>query len=385
MDSTFYATYISALKSGTTKPRVSIELLRKEDESAYSEITSDIENSSGNLTATRQNGVRKSIDLTLINIDGKYIPDFDNQVLWFGQKFRLNLGLNIDGIDCMIPQGIFVLDNPTLNSEFSSSTVNIRGLDKFALLDGTLGGELTYTYIIPVGSNIYSVIKNLLIIGNDKKEPILDSVWMSEITPYTITKEMGSGTIGEILIELAGMLSANCFYNELGQFVFEPDKQDSIKGSGWDFTTEEFAYQGSNLELKYSEIYNAVLVVGDNINGTLVSYKAQNNNLLSKTSIPNLGVERIKHIQDVNITTLQQATDRANYELKRTIAMQASGSLSCIPMYHLNIDDVITLTDVKNLKLDSKRFLMSGYNIPLQIGGKMSVNIVDSTEFPFAN
>ena len=374
--------YYAKLRTRYRKPKIKIELLHREDESIYRSITTDLINSSGALTISNQNGLRRHLDLSLVNLDGEYLPDIDG--LWVGGKIKLWLGEEIDGEDLWFPQGVFVLTNPDAESYRSSRILRLKAVDKFGLLDGTVGGETNSTYIVPVGSNVYTVLRELLNgtstsdLPVDIKTPILDQQYAAEVTPYTLRKEVGD-VLGNVLLELQGMLSANVFYNVNGEIVFERDSSDDIKGSLWDFSTDEFNYLGATRTYKFDEVYNAVRVIGDNIDGNLALYEAQNTNLASPTSIQNLGFQRTWVIEDPVINTDTLAEDRANYELKRVTALYSDISLSAIPMYHLDVDHVITLTD-SGLGLNRDRFLINEITIPLSTGGQMTISASKTEE-----
>jgi hypothetical protein len=374
--------YINAVKLNTIYPRIKIEFLYP-DETVKEEITQDIKSNGGNLSINFQNGVRKSCNVPLINIDKKYIPS--PNTIWIRNKFKLWLGLRINNEDYFISQGIFVVRNPEVSNNFSEKLVNLTGVDKFALLDGQLGGELDAIYQIPVGTNIHEAIKSILILAGDTKSPILDSKYISETTPYTIRKEAG-GNYGEILNELAGMLSANIFYNENGHLVFEEgtvDIIDNTKSSIWDFTTEEFEYLGVNVTYQFEDIFNEVLVIGDNINGDIATGKATNTNLLSPTRTQLIG-KRTKVIEDSIIYTDSLALQRANYELKRLIMLQSKSTLKSTPMFHLDVNKIITLTD-DYYNFDRDRFLIQSINIPFDLGSQIDIDVVNSVELEFDN
>lgn len=374
--------YLKAIKSSTIKPRIKIEFLYP-DETVKEEITEDISTNGGNLSINFQNGVRRSCNVSLINISKKYIPS--PNTIWIRNKFKLWLGLEINGEDYFIPQGVFVVRNPEISSNYSEKLMNLTGIDKFALLDGSLGGELDSIYQIPVGTNIYSVIKDILILAGDTIPPLLDSKYKDEVSPYTLRKETG-GTLGDILIELAGMLSANIYYNENGQFVFEEgstDIIDNIKPSIWDFTTEEFEYLGSNVIYQFESIYNDVLVIGDNVDGNIATGRATNTNLLSPTRTQLIG-KRTKVIEDNIIYSDDLALQRANYELKRLIMLQSKTVIKSTPIFHLEVNKVITLTD-SYYDFDFTRFLIQSINIPFSLGSQIDIDVVNSVELNFSN
>jgi len=375
-----YSDYIAALKSGVYKPIIQIDWLRP-DETVYQTLTTNLENSSGTLTAQRVNGQRRSLDFTIINTDKTYIPNPDG--IWIRQKFKLYLGLNINGEDFLLPQGIFVLENPAVTSNFSETKIAIKSLDKFSIMDGTLGGELDSTFIIPVGSNIQAAVQNILSLSGDPQSPIFYTGWVAEVTPYTIIKERGNGTLGEIIVDLAGMLSALVYYDEEGRLNFVPDVKDFEKASVWDFTTEEVNYQGATYTQEFAKVFNECIVVGDNINGATVTAMTKNMNLTSPTSIPNVGFTRPLIITDPIINTVPLAQVRSEYELRQVMRVLASSNMNSIPMYHLNPEDVITITDVKNLGLNEQRLIVNGFSLPLQIGAQMTIDAADTAELAF--
>jgi len=376
-----YDSYISALKSGVHKQKIKLELLRQ-DETPIENITSLIANTSGNLSVKRNNGVRRTVNFDIINLDNQYIPNIDS--FYIHQKMQLFLGLELpDGTDYFLPQGIFILDDPSVSSNFSESLISIQAVDKFGLINGDLGGELGYVYIINVGTDISTAIKSILTLSGDPKAPIIDSALVGLTNPYTMTYQP-SDTLGKIIVDLAQLYSASCYYNELGQMVVSKDVDDGIKSSLWDFTTEDdLSYQGAKNQYNWREMCNSCLVVGSNVNGPTVSYKASNTNLLSPTSIPNLnGFERIFYYQKDTLSTVLQCTDLANYILKYKTAVQNSVQINSIKLFHLNPDEIVTLTDEK-LGLSDERFIINDYSLSLSTNGALSLNVIKSKEIPF--
>jgi len=370
--------YINELKKGVFKKRVKIEWLRREDETPYEEFSADI--MGGNLSISRQNGTRRSVSLKLKNIDGKYIPSEDG--VWINQKFKLYLGLDINGEDYLIPQGVFVISDPVATSNFSETYIELNGIDKFSLLDGTLGGNLEGIYQIPLNTKIFDAINSILVLAKDKLPALLGDYFKTDKTPYTIRKEVGSATLGEILTDFAFMVSANIYYGDLGNLVFEEDIDDEIKGSIWDFTTDEFHYLGATNSYAFSKVYNKVVVIGANIDGNIATGMAENKNLQSNTRSQLIGVKIMPPVTDDNITTDDLAQQRAVYELKRVTGLQSSISIKCTPFFHFNVDEVITITD-KNLKLDHEKHLIQSIDIDFSNSGTMTVSCIKSKELAF--
>lgn len=364
-------TYYDGLKASIQQPIVKIEILRN-DETIINVITGDILNDGGNLTVTRQNGIRRSVEFSLINFTGNYIPYIDGSI-WIRQKVKIYFGLKINDLDYWISQGIFILDNPTAISETTGSIVNIKALDKFSLLDGTLGGELDSNLVYPAGTRVFDIICNVLsLAGELPNHFVIDVDVTNQTISYPIEKTYGD-KLGDILIEMANMLSKEVFYDINGNLVFQNPVDPLTCSSIWDFGTTECNYLGSSQEYKFSEVFNAVLVIGDNSSGQIYSYEAVNTNINSNISVNNLGFKRTKVITDTNIGSLVLAKNRAIYELNLLSMLQSSIKISIIPMFHLDVGNAITLTD-PHIKLNRQRFLINGISVPFKIGEKMTLD-----------
>lgn len=371
--------YLNYIKTSTVlRPRVRMQFLRS-GETVESEIITDV--LGGSLNINRDNGVRRAVSIEMQNLNGMFNPD--RYGVWINRKFKLFLGYNINGEDLFFPQGIFVMSNPTYTSTSSGSRVTISGSDKFSLLDGTNGGYLNNIYQIPVSSDPNAAIRALLGIYNDPAEPLLQDTAVT--TPYTIRKNYDD-TARSVLEELEFMLSRNVYYNEEGRLVFKDDIDDDQKGSLYDFNfgSTSFEYLGSNREADFSKVYNIVKVIGDNVNGDIAIGEARDENPLSPTNVSIIGEKPHPPIfQDV-IQTDAQALALAEYVLKRSLILNNLISISSIPMFHLDVDQIITLTD-ENHGFNRQRFLINSISIPLEVGGTMSITAVNADEVDIRN
>jgi len=379
--------YLSlVLNQGVYRQRIKLELLRYSDFSVYREITGDVVKNSGNLTITRKNGIRRSCNFSLINsiIDdvGRYIPD-SNNMLGPRQPIRLWLGLaDENDEEYFISQGIFFLASPSISSTFSSSITSLELVDPFGLFSGDLGGELNAVHQIPLNTNLYIAINSILSLNNYPLPSILDSKYMSEVNPYTIITE-ASGKYGDILTELSLIVSANLFFNKDGQLTLSEDTNDNIKGSVFDFTTDNAHYQGGTSKYNYAEFFNSILVVGTNTNsGVIYSGESTDDNLMSPSSVNNIGFKRQKRIENSNLNSNQKCLDLSSYELKKVISKQSEISISSLQLFHLDVDSVITLTD-DNLGFNKERFLINSINIPLGSSSPMSLSCVRAIDLPY--
>lgn len=162
----------------------SIEWLNK-NEQTIGEVIVDVVNGNVNFDATNQN--RRSCSLTLKNFDKKYIPS-SNGLMKISNRFRLKAGYGYGNNEVLLfNQGIFCLGNPSLLSSPTQKEVTIQGLDKWSLIDGTLGGILQSNYIIPINTRIDAAIRNIVVGLMGEKKYIIDTC--DTTIPYTIEKE----------------------------------------------------------------------------------------------------------------------------------------------------------------------------------------------------
>lgn len=374
-----FTNYLSLVNSQIYHQRIKLELLRQSDESIYDVIDTYLENtSSSTLNIQWVNGMRKACSITLINLpNSPYYIDPDS--IYVNTRFKLWLGLEDEtGNVEWSSQGIYLMADPSVTSNFSQSELTLNLVDKFGMFS-TVRGELEASYQIPVGTDISSAIQSILTLMNDPKPPIIHSSLVGKTLPYTIIKDIGA-KLGDLLLEIASINSNNIYYNNDGYLVVEPDFDFNTLFSQWDYTTEQFQYLGNTrLTYKFSELYNAVLVTSTLSSGLSYSAKVQNNNLLSPVSIPNIGYERIFPYKSEVLSSNQMCEDLANYILTRKTTIQSEVSFYSIPMYHYDVSQVITLTD-NNLKLNKDRYIVNSISLPLNTGAQMTVNCVKIKE-----
>ena len=201
--------------------------LLHEDESIKEDITDHVV-LSGSLEKTYQQGQTRSLSLTLMNPEQIWYPSPIKGKLWKNSKFRLDMGIQLENTIYWVQDGVFVVQDPDLNNSSSNTTVTLQLFDKFALLDGTISGTTDTDVEIPLGTNIKRAILKLLRQEKNRMGEVYDEKLISfptkykdHVTAYTIKKTSAS-TIGEIIIDLANMISCDVCYNTSGNLVLTP-------------------------------------------------------------------------------------------------------------------------------------------------------------------
>jgi flagellar hook assembly protein FlgD len=359
-----YAQYVSTVKSKSATRLLKIEILDS-NENIIDTITPKV--ISGDIQLSSDSGARRSANIILDNSDGAYTPS--SSYLWLNTKFKIYTGYLINSEEYYISRGIFLNGEPEITSNFAETVCSLSLYDKWTYLDGTLSGTLESPYIINSGEDIEDVVTALFTAAGEVKPPIIYPT--TETTPYTLIKEAGA-SYADILIELANMLSWVVFYDKDGYPRFQPPTNIDTAGSVWDFTTTEVNYLGGNRKYTFSDIKNNVVVIGDNINGTLVKATASDTNVSSTTRIALIG-KRTKVIEDANIYNATLAQDRADYELQKAISLIENIDMQCIPIDTIEGENVITITD-DSIDLTADRYLVKSVSFPLTVDGSQQMS-----------
>lgn len=355
------------------------------DETINHEIPEeDIIVNSGNFTENYQNGQRKSININLINKDGKYTPSINT--IWVHNKFRLDIGLEFDGQIYWFPRGIYILGNPDATHQDSDKQVSLSLVDKFALLEGKQG-TLEATYEIPVDSDIEQAIIGILTLDSgsgypiDLKPIIYDRAFKGLKMPYTLSKDAGS-TLGEMILEIGNILNAEVYYNSQGNLCFiniNETTLDNQKASLWDYSDDDRNYHSASANYDFENAVNEVHVVGDNINNEIFSAVARNNNPISPLCIERIG-RRIEYINDSNIYSDSLAQQRANYELRKLGILKTTFNINVSFNPLLFVNNLITITD-KFYNLERARFLIQSISYTLGNENQMSISCSNINNF----
>lgn len=382
--------YLTALKEPVLYPCIKMEWLNADGTVAH-EVTQDLYNTSGTLNITYQAGARRTFNIQIHNEDHKYDVIIDK--VWFGQQIRLSLGLIINNEMFFLPQGVYYITNPTEIYNPSERMVQLNCTDKWAYLDGSLFGQTDGIYQVPLNANIFEAIKTLLQTekGNgypiDNIPPLVNNYFFTQKTtlsdgtevpiintPYTLRKDRGS-TYADVLLDFNTMLAGMIYYNEYGQLIVEPndfDLLDRNKEILWTFTPDNSEMFSKSTEYKFTETYNDILTYGAVLNGNLATGRATNTNIQSDTCVQRIGY-KTKVFEDTNYYSDELAQKWAEFLLKEYTVVNKSLNITCSPMYHLDVNKIILVTDPEK-GYDQERFLINSLTIPLSFSGAMTIN-----------
>lgn len=358
---------------------------------------------SGSVSANLQNGPRYTATVTLYNADGAYETAVNK--IWFGQEIALDEGLILsNGEEYYRQTGVFLIDNPAEKIDPQTRTVTYNLVDKWAALDGTLGGNLEGSYEVPVGTNIFAPITALLEEDkgngrpldnmapiyteyyNGKTQTLTDGSEVSMIlSPYTLIVNGDGGTVAQVLLKLAGMVNAWIGYDNTGRLRIEPSQDDILdtqKPVLWRFSEEETQLLGMAYTVKKEEVYNDYIVVGEQLDDyTQPGGRATNIDPRSDTNVSLIG-RRTKRESASGYATDQQCMDLAEWRLKRSSVLQRAVSVSCSQMMHIDLNSLVEIVRSDKEGSPVERHLIQGFTRPLAYSGAMTVSAVSVNDFP---
>lgn len=383
-------TYVSLVKAQHVRPRFRLSMLYP-DESFREDISDYLIEGSGTLNINYQQGQRRSLSFTLDNTTGKFTPNGLQGTLWLDSKFKLELGMEFDNGDIVWKSaGIFVVGQPNATRQQATKTVDVQCYDKFALLDGTLGGVLDSTYQVDEGKFVYQVMQETLLQDNgngypiDGKEIVFDSSLRDSKTQYTLSKSPND-SLGSILTDLADMISCDIYYGVEGNLVVRSGIKDISqvnKPTLWTYSDKELEYISNTTTYDFAKVKNKVTVVGSNVNGEQVfSQTAINTNPQSPTRVSVIGVKQF-YLEDSNISSDPLALQRAEWELNRLSILQQTIQVASSFMIHLDVNNCIAIND-DFFDYSDNRFIIQSLGVPLSANSMISIECTNIASLPY--
>lgn len=374
------------IKYPKVKPCYRLYVLFPDETIDYEIPSEDIILNTGSYNENYQQGQRRSLNISLVNIDGKYTPNIN--ALWVDTMFRFDVGLQFYNAIFWMQKGIYIMSNPSTTYNGSDKQVTLQLSDKFARLTGKTGTFET-TYELPVDSNIINSLGDLLTLNTgagyslDLNPIMYDEKFKASTTPYTLTKDVGSA-VGDMTLDLATILSAECFYNVNGNLCLidiNETATDIIKPTIWHYKEGDYEFRDRNISHNFDDYINEVHVIGDNINGAIYTAVAQNNNPVSPISLLS-SRKRVLVITDTNINTDTKAQDRANKELRDRNFASATISMK-VPFNPLLLVNNIIEVDDEFFGWKNQKLIIKSISYNIGSANEMNLSCVNYNDLPF--
>lgn len=378
-----YSLYVDSVNSNWTMHVLKLYLLNKNDETPIKDVSSYVV--SGNLSYNYQQGQTHSLNLEVINNDGFWSTDPISGNIGNRAKFRLDIGLYANGVVFWKKCGIFVLKSVNMQGA-PSQKISLQLYDKFALFDKKIGGNIDSDFKIAVGTNLKEAIDSCVHYkdenGNmyDFKEVIYEYDVSKIVTPYTISKTPNT-SMGDIIVELANMVSCDVFYNENGNLTIREGSEKGYehKPVQWYYIDSgQLAYADPSFEIDYGVVVNKLTVRGAITNGAMAKGVAINTNPYSKSNVI-INPINSETIEDSNITSDELAQERAVYELEKRQIAYTKNSFKSIFIPHLNPKDVVMWSNPE-FNIKNEKFVIQSLSYQMGSGFFMTINMANTKE-----
>lgn len=374
------------LSKKTICPKFRISVLNQDETVKYVIPEEDIL-PGGSYNERYQNGSRRTLSFSLQNESGKYNPSING--FWVGTKILFEAGVEdpASGVVILIKKGVYIVDVPNPSRSDSDKTISLECSDKFSVFEGEWG-TIPTSLEIESGSIAKNVILDVMSYDKGNGEPLDPSALLIDPslekfkTPIKISLSAGS-KFGDLLLQLAEMMSAEIFYDSSGRLSIYPYSEltaDGDKPSLYDFDKNNI--QSENLSFDTSSFINCIYVVGANVNGHTATAKALNDDPKSPISSTRIGVRVGQIINDSNITNDIVAQERADYELRKSTIAKTSLSSSTIYNPLLTVNNIATYTD-DYFGFERERFLINSVSFSINYDGVMQANVSNVNNLPF--
>lgn len=373
----------------------------------------------GSLEITNSSSNRRTGNIKMV-LTNKFIVKY-NSLLWINKRVQKLIGIKnfINNNIIWFDQGKYAVSDCNFIKNNTEQVANFTLLDYMSLLDGTLAGHISSKISIPnegvtIRQALLSLFKEL---GNISKLAV-DDIIIDGITstlPYTIEKEINS-TVYDVAKELIELyMGQEMFFNEAGYLVVQKIKNLKNDIVTWDFTQDNRKLLLScDAKYNYANLYNSITVWGNtndvtgeqvtwtyrnkykrntfadmnNITDKAVgdicyvtienkSYVWNNNlwNLLSFNVVPEFNIEtigeKINSYSEDKIYTIDQAKLKAEYELWKHSNFNENISISCVPIYLLNVNKKIKVC-IPEINVDGE-YQINNITVPLKYDGIMQI------------
>ena len=359
----------------------------------------------GTLTVNLQNGKRRTVTVTLSNLDGEY--EYNVNKVWFGQQIRLSEGLVLpNGQEFYLPQGVFYVVNPEESVRPGRNTVTWTMDDKWAYLDGTLFGNLEGIYEVPVNTNVFTGVQSVLALprgngypvdnvtplftdyDNDQTTTLADGSTVSYVlSPYTARFEGDEQTYADVVLEMNTMIAGWVGYDQTGRLRMDPSQDDILdvnKPIQWAFTPTGKQFLGATYTVKNSEVFNDIIITGEGLDEyENVSGRATNFDPASDTNVNLIG-RKVKRLSSPGYASDKQCENLAVFKLKRQTVLQKSVSIESAQIFHLQENQLVTIQRPDKPGNPVERHLVTGFTRPIAQKGSMQIEATSVNDFPVA-
>ncbi len=375
-----------------------------------------LEGSTYNIDATSD--IRRTCSISLVPKDNSFNIEYGGK-LWMDKYVQVFVGIeDVKNNNEVVYSnlGLYLVNNPDQVYDATNNTITINGIDLMAKITGMRNGYLEgITYQIPVYSGIKQVMTKLINVECGFPKYSIDQPSPTILTPYDMSFGLGS-TAYNILSQLRDINSNyQTYFDQEGVFWFNAipsgdNEQIRVDDDIWkkvlisykkstDFEsvknyievfgkTQDTGYQPTGSTETYYTPYGVAyennpdspFYVGDNFENRIriVLSGGEYDNIFP---IRNQYTGQIDSLEDFN----SLAQQRANYELYTRCRLQDQIELTCVPVYWLDVNWLISITlPNKQGKEETQKYIIKKISTTLGVNGTQNITMMKYYPFyPF--
>ena len=381
---------------------VRIEIINEENN-----IISEVSGSAigGNYNIDSSALLRRTCSVTF-NLESGYLPTDNNSKFWINKKFKLYIGLRQGNTNNIywFDKGTYAIKDPNVSISVTEQTITVNGLDKMALHNGDISGQLEYNTVIEVAKDtfVHNAVEAIMRDGGETKLRIAET---SLVVPYQIESAIGDVRC-DIITKLTDLFyNYQAYYDIDGTFVFDTKPAYMSNGTSvendivMDFS-ETYAhntlmdlsgtYTNSTLQtiphnliisisrdVAYSNVKNRIVVYGGvHDDGYQPSYSIDvtdkthpdspytleklnewyNGNRIYRTLViqddtyvdDGVATSETDDMTKVHAYSINLCKERAKQEVYLHQQATDTITITCLPIYSLDVNEVIYMNDSKS-------------------------------------
>lgn len=327
--------------------------------------------------------IRRVCSISLIPDLSKVTLDLTDMNIWIDKYIQIYLGIEDNATHKVeyTNMGVYLISNPEHSYDATNNTLTLNGNDMMCKLTGLRNGYLEgIEYQVPSDSDIRNAMISAIQEAGITKYSI-ESPQPTPLTPFAVNTSVGS-TVYDLITQLSE-INANyqTYFDVNGTFRYNripsgKNEQVRVDDKTWEKVLISYTKSTNFEDVKnYVEVYGKTDERGNTPYGIAKDENPQSPFYYRGTA----GIIRLVCTGDEydNIYTSQLAQERANYELYLHCKLQDSLTLTCVPLFYLDVNWLIEITLPNKLgQPETNQYIIKQINTTFGTTGTQDITLM---------
>lgn len=327
--------------------------------------------------------IRRTCSISLIPTDSSFDIGYGSKI-WIDKYVNIHIGIeDIHNNNEIVytNMGIYLVNNPSRVYSADNNTLTINGIDMMAKMTGLRNGNLEgIEYQIKANSSIRNAMMSILEEGGFNKYSV-DTPQPTPNVPNDICISVG-GTVYDVVKQLSE-INANyqTYFDVNGTFYFNlipsgKNEQIMVKDDIWKQSLISY-----NTDTTFEDVKNVIEVFGKTKDDGTTPYGIAMEDNEDSPFYINGSAGKIRIVLNGgeydNIYSNELAQQRANYELYTRCRLQDKISITCVPIYWLDVNWLIEITLPNKQGIEeTNQYIIKSINTTLGVDGTQSISLI---------